>query len=478
MSATTQVPAPTFGPTGFIVPAEADILSARQSDIQTAFGAPLNPSLETPQGQLASSETAIIGNVNDTFLYLTNQVDPAFAVGRMQDAIARIYFLERQPAQPTIVQVLCTGISGVVIPVGAQVADGSGNIYACTAAGTIGVSGNVTLPFANIAVGPIPCLAGAITQIYQSIPGWDTAANVTDGALGVAVESPSAFEIRRSLAVAANSIGALASIRGAVLAAPNVVDAFVMENPGNAPIVVGGYTLAPNSIYVAAVGGVSTDIANAIFLHKPPGCGYNGNTTVIVQDTNALYTSPYPQYSVTYEIPQSLGVVFSVAIANGPLVPSNAATLIQTAIVGAFSGLDGGPRARIATTLYASRFFPTVAALGSWVQIVSIQIGSINSPAASFAGSISGTTLTVTSVISGTIAVGQTVMDAAGVVVSGTIITALGTGTGGTGTYTVGISQTVSPESLYGVSPTLFDIPINLNQIPSISAANIAVTTI
>ena len=54
-------------------------------------------------------------------------------------------------------------------------------------------------------------------------------------------------------------------------------------------------------------------------------------------------------------------------------------------------------------------------------------------------GSISGTTLTVASVISGVLAVGSLVSGDG--IASGVIITALGTGTGGTGTYTVNKSQ-------------------------------------
>jgi hypothetical protein len=57
-------------------------------------------------------------------------------------------------------------------------------------------------------------------------------------------------------------------------------------------------------------------------------------------------------------------------------------------------------------------------------------------------GSISTTTLTVTSVTNGTLAVGQRISGTG--VTDSTYITALGTGTGGTGTYTVSISQTVS----------------------------------
>jgi len=63
-----------------------------------------------------------------------------------------------------------------------------------------------------------------------------------------------------------------------------------------------------------------------------------------------------------------------------------------------------------------------------------------------FTGSISGTTLTVTAVTSGTIKVGSDVTGT-GVFIP-TYITAFGTGTGGIGTYIVDASQTVGSTSL------------------------------
>ena len=65
-------------------------------------------------------------------------------------------------------------------------------------------------------------------------------------------------------------------------------------------------------------------------------------------------------------------------------------------------------------------------------------------------GSIAGTTLTVTAVTSGTLYVGQTIQGST--VTAQTIITALGTGTGGAGTYTVNNSQTVTSRTLYGLN--------------------------
>lgn len=90
-----------------------------------------------------------------------------------------------------------------------------------------------------------------------------------------------------------------------------------------------------------------------------------------------------------------------------------------------------------------------------------LQSGAVGNPLAAapyvsslFTGSISGTTLTVTNVAAGVLAVGNTVLGTG--VGYGTTITALGTGTGTTGTYTVSVSQTVASSSLttttgYGV---------------------------
>lgn len=75
----------------------------------------------------------------------------------------------------------------------------------------------------------------------------------------------------------------------------------------------------------------------------------------------------------------------------------------------------------------------------------------ISSPAAAvFRGSLSGTTLTVTSVSSGAIAVNQSLFGIG--VLPETVITGLGTGTGGVGTYTVNRSQTVAEIAMNSAS--------------------------
>jgi hypothetical protein len=372
----TSVPKPTFTTAGVVAPSPSAIKAGVAADLNSAFGGNLNPDDTTPQGQLAVTIAAIIGYANDLFLSITNQVDPSYASGRMQDALARLYFLTRNPAEPTSVLATCTGLVGTIIPTGALAKAADGNSYVCTAGGTIPISGTLMLQFACVAGGPIPCPPNSLTTIFRAISGWDTITNSAEGVLGRNVESRNEFETRRAASVALNALGTLPSIRASVLAVANVLDAYVTDNSTAAPVTVGGVAIAPQSLFVSVSGGVPADVAKAIWRKKMPGCGYTGTTTVVVPDNNSGYALPYPTYNVTFTIATPLPVKFAITIANSAGVPADALAQIQTVIIAAFAGSDGGPRARIGGIIFASRFYSGVAQLGTWAQIVSIKIGT------------------------------------------------------------------------------------------------------
>ena len=377
---TTNVPAITWVNGSPVLPAELDILSGVQEDINTAFGGGVNPSLQTPQGQLAQSETALIGQKNNEIAYIANQVNPAFASGIWQDAIGYIYFINRIPGAGTVVQATCTGAVGTVIPAGAVAQDTSGYLYSSVSAATIPASGFVTIEFQNETQGPIACNIGALSNIYTAIAGWDTITNTTAGALGNYVESRAAFEARRSASVAGNAVNSLQSIYGAVASLANVIGVLVVDNPSNGTVNYGptSYPLAPHSVCVSVAGGTSSDIAQAIWNKKPPGCDYNGNTSVTVYDNN--YSTPVP-YTVTYLTPTSVPVYFNVNIKNNSLLPANITTLVQNAVIQTFNGLDGsGPPVSIGSTSYSGRYYANINAISPNVNVIEVYLGTSASP--------------------------------------------------------------------------------------------------
>jgi hypothetical protein len=98
----------------------------------------------------------------------------------------------------------------------------------------------------------------------------------------------------------------------------------------------------------------------------------------------------------------------------------------------------------------------TSASISSMASSVITSGTSVSTATCSFTGVISGTTLTA-SVVTGTIAVGQVITGTG--VTAGTVITSLGSGTGGAGTYTVSVSQTVSSTAITVIGLDFLNIP-------------------
>lgn len=535
---TTNVPAISWTLQGPVAPSGPAILAGVQQDYDVAFNVTFSFNGSNPESQLASSQAASVNNVYQAIVYYATQVDPAFAQGRMQDAIARINFLTRNGAQPTTLQIQCTG-SGAVISAGpttfATVVDPSGNLYQCTQAGTLpAAGGSLTLSFAALVPGPTPVPTSV--KIYQSIPGWDTA-TVVSGAIGTATETSQQFEQRRQASVAANAVNSNQAIQGNLLNVAGVLDAYVTDNPSNAPVTIGGVSIPANSLYVAVTGGAAASVASAIWRKKPPGIPmFAGNNSQVVTDPNPGYSPPAPSYTITWQTPASLQIYYAVTITNSTLVPPNATTLVQQAIVNAFNGANSGAtftgsisgniltvtqvgtgtiavgqvlsgpgvipgttisalgtgagnagtytlstsqivnsttlttapltnvpspaRARIGSVIYASQYGAVVAALGSWAQVKTMLVGSNNTAGAVVVGSIAGTTLTVTAVTSGTIALEQFLsgFDSLNSITVGTTISAFLTGVGGVGTYTVSNSLTLAGATFTGTRNALNQI--------------------
>ena len=251
-----------------------------------------------------------------------------------------------------------------------------------------------------------------------------------------------------------------------------------------APEKIGGWQKAVSSQFRGVCRSLKpfTDLSNNYFLGVGTDLKYyieRGGTfsditpirTTIVQSNP--FTTVNGSATVTVTIPNHGAgindfVTFTGASAVGGLTlngeyqivtVTNSSVFLITAASNATSGATGGGSVTAAfqiqigldSTLYANGW-----GAGTW--------GGITS-SVSFTGSFSGTTLTVSAVASGTLAVGQLIVGA-GVAASppgsnATYITALGTGSGGVGTYTVGVSQTLSSRALTAYSGTGWGSPVS-----------------
>lgn len=376
-----------FTARGVVAPTTDTVLQDVTNAWQAAFDNTLNTDAATPQGQLITTQAAIVQDKNAQLLHLANQFDPAQADGIFQDALAAIYFITRHPARATVVQCLCTGLEGTVINGSDasdnpdQVKDVNGNLFACQTSGTIPASGSITLPFAALEAGPLAVEAHSVTRIVQAKPGWDSVDNPEPGIVGRETEQRREFELRRQASVALNSRSMLASVYGAVANLEGVIDALALQNRGDTPKTEGGVTLAPHSVYIAVLGGEDATIAEAMYNHVSGGCDYNGNTAV--QHTDATSGA---KETVRFQRTAELAFRVKVTLRHSDSLPADVETKIRDNVLADFYGQqypnsDGTAhqsevtRIRIGAGVYASRFICPVISAGA-VNLISVEIAA------------------------------------------------------------------------------------------------------
>lgn len=361
----------TFNPsTGFSVTETPDLREQIAQDWKKAFnedGVPeLNTDPETPAGQLIDSQTASIAQKDAELAFLANQFNPLVASGVWQDALARIYFLERQKAINSSAVLTCNGRQGTVIAQGAQVRSSADNtLWTVNQDVTIGADGTATVTATCQTDGAIEAGANTLNQIVTITTGWDTVTNLNPATVGQLEETQSAFEARRYASVALNSRGAIQSVYARIAQLEGVLSVYTAQNRTNEPITIDAYQLKPHSIYVAVVGGNDNNIAQAIYNANSAGSDYNGNTTIQVTDPNTGAIE-----NVTFLRPETINVFVRVQVQNQDL-PNNYEALIKQAVFANFYGndtsiVDGSSYLRIKMNddVFASRFLISVLNVG------------------------------------------------------------------------------------------------------------------
>ena len=205
-------------------------------------------------------------------------------------------------------------------------------------------------------------------------------------------------------------------------------------------------TITGGTINNTVIGGTTPAAATFTTLGATSGTftGTGTNTlATLTNGTNTLTTSFAPTFSIgELQIINNVSGQNVFTILNPNLLgfgawtvrnPSTGYEQMAMGAAGPSTGYLGAGPTHLVSFIEASTF-----------------AGGVN--VATFSASISTTTMTVTGSPTGIpIAVGQVVSGSG--VTAGTYISALGTGTGGAGTYTVSASQTVGSESMTGIFP-------------------------
>lgn len=344
--------------TGLYVDDTAFVRAQTETLWKEALGEELDTTPGSPAGQLVDSQTALVAEKDRQLLYLANQFNPAANEGVWQDALGQIYFMDRLGSAPTLVECLCTGLPGTIVA--GTVKAETGAFLTSVSSALIPSSGSVLVSFRTVEEGPIVIPENSVRSIITTVPGWDTVINPAKGVEGRHVEGPQEFEARRNASVASNSQGRAAAISGALQAVPDVVDSVALENFRRVPEEQFGVLIPAHSFFICVAGGAEVDIAQAIYRKKDGGAGTAGNTAMSYIDPEF----PLASYEYNVERPTNLNIDVTVTVKRTASTPSDIAARVELAVTENFYGRGGMDRVRMASMLYASRFYAPVALVG------------------------------------------------------------------------------------------------------------------
>ena len=360
-----------------------------------------------PSYPIISSGTSTLSTISGTTLTIGGTLSGAFAVGQ--------------------------NVSGNYIPLGTVItALGSGS----GGAGTYTISPSFTTISAGTSSassisGTILTIGGSVTGTFavgQTLSGSGITAGTVIVALGTGTGGAGTYTVNNSQTVSTTAIN--------TAALPITTATSTSSTITGTQMIVGGSVTGTYSIGQTI-----------------SGTGVTAGTVITALNTATSTASSISGTTLT------IGGTVSGTFAIGQAISGTGVTA-GTTITATVTGTGGaGTYTVSASQTVASTAINAATTGGAGTYTVSTSQNFAS--ATSTASSISGTTLTIGGTVAGTFLVGQTIYGSN--VTNGTTITALGTGTGGAGTYVVSTSQTVSSTAINAISAT----PISATSFPA-----------
>lgn len=332
-----------------------------QDTYQGIYGADIYLGPDSQDGQFlavlaqAFFDTATIGAAT------YSSFSPTTAQGVGLSRNVAINGLERISATNSTVELVIVGVYGTQL-VNAIAVDTLQQQWSIPTT-TIPISGTITVTATAVDVGAIFAIADTITGIFTPTQGWQTVNNPAPATAGIGVELDATLRARQAVSTANPS---LTVFEGTIGAVENVLGVTKVKGYENATNTTDANGLPPHSISIVAQGGLDTDVASAIQVHKTPGTQTYGTTTVLVDDSHGM------PININFYRPTQATIGCTVTITPLSGYISSYGALIQAAIAAAITAYPIGADI-ILTQLYIAAYLLGTPASGSF-QVVSIQI--------------------------------------------------------------------------------------------------------
>lgn len=297
---------------GLQIKSLSDIVAELIAGMQAIYGADINVSANSPDGQLIN----IFAQASEDILELLVDVYNGFTVegsyGVVLDQRVALNGIARRAGTFTVTPVDITvdraltiqGLDGTTPFF--TVADDAGNQFQLVSTHVFGGAGSASLNFQAVSIGAVETTPNTITNQVTQVLGVTDVNNPAPASItGVNEETDPDLKIRRdrSFYLAAN--GPAAAIEAALLAIPDVTDAFVAENDTAAP----ANGVPAHGIWAIVNGGTDAEVGQAIYSKKMMGADMAGADSFVINRPNgdtftakfdrALTEDLYIQFSLT-----------------------------------------------------------------------------------------------------------------------------------------------------------------------------------
>lgn len=173
-------------------------------------------------------------------------------------------------------------------------------------------------------VGPFEQPAMSVDTISVPIAGWDSISNPVAGTTGRLQETDPELRERFRNSKFVQSANIIEALIDALSNVEGVTDVQVYENDQMTVSLEG---VPPKSFMPIVLGGLPTDIGNAIWTNKPTGISSSGDTTVQIVDSLGFV------HNVSYKRPEEVPIYVSIDISSvGDLAGDAPATIRQNVV--------------------------------------------------------------------------------------------------------------------------------------------------
>lgn len=301
----------------------------------------LDPS--TPDGLKIAHDAEVFTALDEQVKQAYDARDPNKASGQDLDVLRALTGAKRSLGTPSTVGLKLTGVAGTIIRQGAKVRDGSGNVFLTDEDVTIGLDGTATVNAHNSVNGAVVVSANTLTNIVETVGGWQTVTNPLPSIAGTDRDSDAVFRIKSAKAVGRAGQNQKESLYGELYDTEGVRKVAVYENKTNSQDVDPTHNphgLPPHSLAIVVDGGSDQDVAESIYRKLCPGVALHAAGTKVEK---TVYSKIFPaSYDViSFSRPNYVDISLEITVkdASGSLPPDDdLQTEIRNAYIDYYEG--------------------------------------------------------------------------------------------------------------------------------------------